>query len=218
MNRLRVLIGDDHVLLLNGTKALLETEYDVVGTVTDGRQLVDAALRLRPDVVVLDVSMPHLNGLEAAKRIHAELPSAKLVFLSMHTNPVYLRKAVESGARAYVLKTGAAEELSIAIRHALNGDLYFSPGFGSDVIENIWTRNGEPSRQADDLTGRQREILQLIAEGLQGKEVAAILNISVKTVDFHRARIMARLGARSIAEMVRIGVEQGIIPAATVEI
>jgi len=215
MQRLRILLGDDHVLTLNGIKALLQARFDVVGTAAEGRHLVKLALSLKPDLVVQDVSMPQLNGLEAAKQIRAALPSAQIIFLTMHTNPLYLRKALEIGACGYVLKAGAAEELLDAIDQVLKGGRYISPGFGHDVAESLWNRTGSLAREQPGLTSRQREILQLIAEGRMSKEIAHLLDISIKTVDFHRARIMTRLGAHSIAELVRIAVEQGLLPAST---
>ena len=207
-----VLIGDDHALILSGIQALLEKHYRVAGTARDGRQLVEAAKQLHPDVVILDLSMPELNGIEAAKQIHAALPAAKLIFLSMHANPAYLRKALEAGANGYVLKTGMMEELLDAIESALQGRTYFSPGFGQELIASLLDRSGRPARPAEDLTGRQLEILQLVAEGRLSKEIAHRLGISVKTVEFHRGRIMAKLGAHSMAEMVRLAVERGLIP------
>lgn len=213
MKKLRILLGDDHPLVLNGIKALLEPHHEVVDCVPDGRQLVEAALRLQPDFVILDISMPLLNGLEAARQIGAALPATRLIFLSMHANPMYLRKAMELGARGYVLKAGVVEELLDAIRAVRNGKVYVSPGFGQDVIDGLWNRSGGITRQAEELTDRQREILQLIAEGRLSKEIADTLGISIKTVDFHRARIMARLGAHTAAELVRLAVERGLIPA-----
>lgn len=207
---MRILIADDHALMLKGIRTLLEKQYEIVGTASDGRQLVEAALTLRPDLIILDVGMPQLHGFEAAKRIRASLPSTKLIFLSMHSSPMYLRKALEAGASAYVLKTGAVEELGSAIRNVMNGESYFSSGLGSRL--DLLTNSGKSSGRAGELTDRQMEILQLIAEGQPSKEIAHILNISTKTVDFHRARIMARMGVRSVAELVRAAVEEGFIP------
>lgn len=215
MKPLRVLLGDDHPLLLTGIKALLERHYDVVGAVSDGRQLVDAALRLKPDLIVLDVSMPQLNGFEAAKLIRRFSPEVKLIFLSMHTNPMYLRKALSAGAGAYVVKTGLAEEILEAIAQLLAGNVYVSPVFGHNVLNGFLSRSGKLSRENEGLTDRQREVLQLIAEGRLSKEIAHIVGISVKTVDFHRGRIMEKLGVHSIAELVRVAVEEGLIPSST---
>ena len=209
MSRLRILLADDHPLVLNGITALLEPYHDVVGTVPDGRQLVDAAHRLNPDLVILDISMPVLNGLEAALQIKDALPAVKLVFLSMHANPMYLHRALDAGASGYVLKSGVMDELLVALTEISNGGVFVSPGFGNEVVESLWSRSGKPAREGRELTVRQREILQLVAEGRLNKEIAHILGISIKTVDFHRSRIMARVGAHSAAELIRIAIERG---------
>lgn len=210
MSRTRIILADDHDLMLVGIRALLEPIHDVVGTACDGRSLVEMALRLKPDVVVLDISMPLLNGLEAAQQIKQALPSTKLIFLSMHGNPLYLRKALDAGASGYVLKSGAAEELLTAISEAERGGIFLTPGFGHEVMESLLTATGRASRPVG-LTHRQREILQLLAEGRPNKEIAHIIGISIKTVEFHRGRIMARLGAHSAAEVTRIAMQEGLI-------
>lgn len=211
MSRQRILLGDDHPLMLSGISSLLAQHYDIVGTSPDGHALVGAALELRPDIVVLDVSMPVLNGIDAAGRIRAALPDVLIVFLSMHANPMYLRKAFDAGASAYVLKTGAAEELLTALEQARRGRQYVSPEFGPDVADSL--RTGRPAKAAVTLTDRQRQILQLVAEGRQNKEIAEVLGVSVKTVEFHRGRLMARLNARSVAELTRYAVIEGLIDA-----
>jgi DNA-binding NarL/FixJ family response regulator len=213
MSRLRILLGDDHPLMLSGISALLAQQYEIVGTAPDGLALVGAALELRPDIVVLDVSMPILNGIDAAGRIRAVLPDALIVFLSMHANPMYLRKAFDAGANGYVLKTGAAEELLTALDQARRGRPYVSPDFGPDVAESLRTTGGRSARTSVSLTDRQRQILQLVAEGRQNKEIAEVLGVSVKTVEFHRGRLMARLNARSVAELTRYAVLEGLIDA-----
>lgn len=213
MSRQRILLGDDHPLMLSGISGLLAQHYDIVGTAPDGHALVGAAIALRPDIVVLDVSMPVLNGIDAAGRIRAALPEAIIVFLSMHANPMYLRKAFDAGASAYVLKTGAAEELLTALEQARRGRPYVSPEFGPDVLESLRSQAGRPARAAVALTDRQRQILQLVAEGRQNKEIAEVLGVSVKTVEFHRGRLMARLNARSVAELTRYAVLEGLIDA-----
>jgi DNA-binding NarL/FixJ family response regulator len=213
---LRILLGDDHVLMLGGIRSLLEPQFQVSGSATDGRQLVDEALRLQPDLVVLDVSMPRLNGFEAAAQIKVALPQTRLIFLSMHSNPMYLRKAQETGADAYVLKTGMANELLEAIRLvAYEGKRYVSPGFHKEVTAQFLNPSLATTREEEGLTARQREILQLVAEGRLNKEIAHELGISIKTVDFHKSRLMAKLGAHSTGDLVRIAVEQGFIPAST---
>jgi DNA-binding NarL/FixJ family response regulator len=210
LKRVRILLADDHSLILQGIRRLLETEYDVAGWLTNGREIVDAAARLNPDVVVLDVSMPILNGIDAGREIKKANPATKLVFLSMHANAIYLRKALEAGASAYVLKSGASEELLEAIEAARRGDTYVSPGFGRDVIESIRHSPRVPTRAVLDLTGRQRQILQLIAEGKQNKEIAEILCVSIKTIEFHRSRLMAKLGAHTVVELTRFAIQEGL--------
>ncbi len=208
----RVLLGDDHALILDGIRAVLQPEFEVVGQAQDGRALVEAAERLKPDVVILDISMPLLNGFEAARQIHETLPAAKLIFLSQHLNPAYLRQALKLGASGYVLKAGATGELHHAIGMALRGKTYITPAFGQDVIDNLWSRSGEINRESAELTDRQREILQLIIDGKANKEIADILHVSVKTVEFHRARLMTKLGVRSVAELTKVALQQGLIP------
>ena len=211
MKKLRILLGDDHPLVLNGIKALLEPHYDVVGCVSDGRQLVESATTSQPDLVVADVSMPQMNGLDAAKQIRTLAPETKVVFVSMHADPMYLRRALQVGASGYVLKAGVIEELLDAIHEVTKGRVYVSPGFGVDITSNIAVLADSNSRTADELTDRQREILQLIADGRLSKEIADILGISIKTVDFHRGRIMSRVGAHTVAELMRLAVERGLI-------
>ncbi len=212
----RVLLGDDHPLILNGIRTLLAARYQIVGTAQDGRAIVAAAERLRPDIVVLDVSMPLLNGIDAARQIRHAHPEMIVVFLSMHASPMYLRRALDTGAVGYVLKTGASEELLFALDHGRRGRVYISPEFGLDVIESVRTAAGRPTKSNTALTDRQRQILQLVAEGRQNKEMAEVLGVSVKTVEFHRGRLMAKLNARSVAELTRYAVQEGLIdPAAS---
>lgn len=214
MKPLRILLGDDHALLLAGIKGLLHGRHNVVGTAENGRTLVEAALHLEPDVVVLDISMPLWNGIDAGREIRAALPAAKLVFLSMHSNAIFLRKALAIGASAFVLKSGAAEELLLAIDCVRRGQTYFSPCFGSDVLDSITTPPpGKSIRGTPQLTSRQREILQLIAEGRQSKEIAAHTGLSLKTIEFHRGRILAKTGARSVADLTRFAIQEGLIGA-----
>jgi DNA-binding NarL/FixJ family response regulator len=210
--KVRVLLGDDHAFILDGVRAALQPHFEIVGQVTDGKALVAAAERLKPDVVVLDISMPLLNGFESARQIKKALPSTKLIFLSQHLNPAYLKQALKLGASGYVLKSGATEELQRAMATVLRGQTYITPNFGDDVIARLWDRSGEVSNESEELTGRQREILQLIIEGRANKEIADILHLSIKTIEFHRARIMAKLGARTVADLTRIALQQGLIP------
>ncbi|HYA24027.1 MAG TPA: response regulator transcription factor [Terriglobales bacterium] len=211
--KIKVLLGDDHVLILDGLQSALQGQYEVVGVAKDGRMLVTEAERLKPDLVVIDISMPLLNGFEAAKQIKKSLPHTKLIFLSQHLNPAYLKHALRLGASGYVLKSGATEELQQAIGMAMRGKTYITPAFGEDVIARLWNREGELSEEPEGLTDRQREILQLIIEGRGNKEIADIIHVSVKTVEFHRARIMAKLGVKSVAELTKVALQQGLIPS-----
>jgi len=211
MKPIRVLLGDDHALILDGIRASLQLQFEVVGQATDGKALVAAAERLRPDVVILDISMPLLNGFEAARQIREILPAAKMIFLSQHLNPAYLKHALRVGATGYVLKSGATEELQKAIHTVLRGKTYITPSFGEDVIARLWNRSGEVNEESEELTTRQREILQLIVEGRSSKEMADILHVSIKTIEFHRARIMNKLGVRTVAELTKVALQQGLI-------
>lgn len=209
--RTRVLLGDDHALILDGIRAALQPHYDVVGQAQDGKALVEAAEKLKPDLVILDIGMPVLNGFESAKQIKEALPATKLIFLSQHLNPAYLKHALKLGASGYVLKSGATEELQQAINAALRGKTFITSAFGEDEIANLRNRSGELSGTADDLTERQREILQLIIRGKVNKEIADILHVSVKTVEFHRARLMTKLGVKTVAELTKVAIQQGFI-------
>lgn len=211
IKRTRVLLGDDHALILDGIRASLQVQFDIVGQATDGKALVQSAERLRPDLVILDISMPLLNGFESARQIREILPSTKLIFLSQHLNPAYLKHALRVGATGYVLKAGATEELQEAIHTVLRGKTYITPSFGEDVIARLWNRSGGINEESEDLTDRQREILQLIVEGRSSKEMADLLHVSIKTIEFHRARIMNKLGVRTVAELTKVALQQGLI-------
>jgi DNA-binding NarL/FixJ family response regulator len=209
MKRARILLADDHALTLEGIRAVLEPHHEIVGMVMDGRALLDAALRLQPDLVVLDITMPLLNGIDAAVKIKKSLPGLKLLFVTMHINPSYLEAALNAGATGYVLKSAAREELLNAIKSVLNGHIYVTPSLSSEHLE----RFTDPSRAAATLrlSTREREILQLIAEGRAGKEIAFVLSISVKTVAFHRENIKRKLGLGSTAELTKHAIEQGLV-------
>jgi DNA-binding NarL/FixJ family response regulator len=212
MKKTRVLIADDHSLILSGLRKLVEDECDVVGTVEDGRALVEAAQKLRPDVILLDISMPLLNGLEAARQLRGLVPESKLIFLTMHASPTYAAEAFQAGASGYLLKRSAASELSLAIRSVLNGQQYLTPSLTKDVLASFLKpssgERGKPDFKA--LTPRQREILQLVAEGRGTKAIAAILNVSVKTVEFHKTRIMKQLDIHTTADLTKYAVTHGI--------
>lgn len=211
MRRTRILLADDHSLVLRGIAKLLEEKFEVVGLAENGRALVEAALRLHPEVMVLDISMPILNGIDALHEVRRQLPVIKAVILTMHNNPIYLRKALNAGASGYVLKSSAAEELLKAIETVLKGGLYITPQFGEGVLTEALAGRNEHSRSSVELTGRQRQILQLVAEGRQNKEIAEILHVSVKTIEFHRSRLMAKLNVRSVAELTAIAIREGLM-------
>jgi DNA-binding NarL/FixJ family response regulator len=211
MSRPRILIADDHQILAEGLRGLLEPEFEVVGVVADGRELVAAARKLRPDVIVADVTMPSLNGIEAAAQLHDMGVKAKVVFLTMHRDVAYARRALEAGAAGFVLKHSAASELVTAVREALRGQTYVTPMIAGELLQSY--REGDSVRRdsVQRLTARQREVLQLFAEGRSAKEVAAVLKIATRTAEFHKARIMEALGLQTTAELVQYAIRNGII-------
>lgn len=211
MKRTRIVLADDHTLILEGFRSLLEPQCELVGMARDGRSLVELALRLRPEVVVLDISMPLLNGIDAARQIKKVLPRTKILFLTMHANPAYLREALSAGASGYLLKTSAAEELATAVERVARGGTYFSAGIGGEVAEGAGARPHDISKVRPELTARQREILQLVAEGRTAKQIAEILSISVKTVAFHKYKIMNKLGLRTTAELTKYAIQEGLV-------
>ena len=210
MKRPRILLADDHTLILTGIRALLEDRYEMAGLCEDGRAVVEEALRLRPDLVILDVTMPLLNGIEAARQIKKAWPEAKLLFLTMHSDPFYVREALHAGAQGYLLKSSAGEELDVAIRSVLSGNMYLTEAIPTQVRDTLATPSGRLSR-ATSLTDRQKEVLQLLAEGRSNKEIAAVLGVSVKTVEFHRGQIMRVLGVHTTAELTRFAVRLGLV-------
>lgn len=207
----RLLLADDHALMLEGLLRLLSGEFEIVGKVTDGRAAVEEAKRLNPDVVVLDVSMPELNGIEAARQLNAILPSAKIVFVTQQLDPAYVHAAFAAGAMGYVAKQSAARELVEAIRMALNNRYYVTPLVRQTGAEDNSANTNPAELFGAELTPRQREVLQLVAEGKSTREISTALNITVKTVEFHRNNLMDELGVRSIAELTRYAVSRGIV-------
>jgi DNA-binding NarL/FixJ family response regulator len=205
--RPRILLADDHVLLLDAFRALLEPEFEVVGTATDGRSLIEEANRLKPDVVVIDVGMPLLNGLDAGRQIKAQQRSIKLIFLTMNPEPDLASEALRLGASGYVLKSSAAGELKQAIHEALRGRSYITPLITQDVVGLLLEHRDRPV----ELTARQREVLQLLAEGRSMKEAAAILSVTPRTVAFHKYRMMEQLHLKTSAELVQYAVKHGIV-------
>ncbi|MBH0189461.1 MAG: response regulator transcription factor [Nitrospira sp.] len=213
MMRPRILIADDHSLVLAGLLKLVEAEGVVVGTVEDGRALVEEAQKLRPDVILLDISMPLLNGLDAARQLTKLVPDSKLIFLTMHATPTYATEAFKAGASGYLLKRSAASELKQAIHAVLRGQHYMTPLITKDVLAATLHPPDALLRQqpVTALTPRQREVLQLIAEGKGTKDIATLLNISVKTVEFHKSRIMDELDLHSTAELTKYAVAEGLV-------
>ncbi len=209
MKRAQILLADDHALTLTGMRAVLEPHYEIVGTVGDGHALVDAALRLRPQVIIMDIAMPVLNGIDAAVQVKKHLPAVKLLFVTMHDSPAYLVSALQAGASGYVLKSAASEELLEAIDSALNGRTYVSSRLSKESLAHF--RDSSRAVTALHLSPREREVLQLIAEGRTEKEIAFLLKISIKTVGFHRENIKRKLGLRTTAELTRYAIEQGLI-------
>ena len=207
MTRPRILMADDHLMLLEAFKALLEPDFDVVGTVTDGRALLEEFSRLHPDVVLLDVAMPLLNGLDAGRQLKAQRRSVKLIYLTMNPDPDLAGEALRLGASGYVLKSSAAQELKQAIQEALRGRSYITPLITRDVVGSLIQQR----TSRNELTTRQREVLQLLAEGKSMKEVGAILNLTPRTVAFHKYRMMEQLRLKSSAELVRFAVQQGVV-------
>jgi DNA-binding NarL/FixJ family response regulator len=206
----RVLIADDHTLVMDGLRRILEPECEVVGAVEDGRSLLAAAEQLKPDIILLDISMPLLNGVDAARRLRDTAPSAKVIFVTMHADATYVTGAFRAGASGYVLKRCASMELLNAVHEVLKGRTYVTPLIRKDILGQLpgWPLgSGETS---GELTDRQREVVQLVAEGHPVKEIAAILNISQKTVAFHKSNVMRRLGIRSTAELTKYALEHGI--------
>ncbi len=210
MSKPRVLLADDHALVLEGFKKLLEEHCQVVGSVEDGRALLDAAARLKPDIVVLDISMPKLNGLDAARRLRKMVPRPRLIFVTVHADQDYVTQAFKAGASAYLLKRSAGSELVQAIEAVQNDNYYITSLIAKDLIQAaIADTTPDPAGQ-DRLPMRQREILQLVAEGLTLKEIASTLGLSPKTVEYHKAKLMEQLGLHTTAELTKYALAHGL--------
>lgn len=208
MTKPHVLLADEHRLFLEGVRGLLQPHFDVVGIASDGWELIEAAKRLNPAVIVLDIPMPSLNGIAAARHLRAASSQVKLVFLTAHAEAAYVARAVEAGASAYVLKQSAPAELLTAIRVALEGGTYIIPGFADSLGPR--RQGAASSAGAGELTSRQRQVLQLVATGHSAKQIATLLNISRRTAEFHKARLMQILGARSTTELIKYALNTGI--------
>ena len=210
MKRIRILLADDHAVVRQGFRMILaaQTDLEIVGEAGNGREAVQLASTLRPDVVVMDVTMPELNGIEATRRMTADNPHIRVVALSMHKDSVYVREILRAGARGYLLKDSVADDLVAAVRAVANGEGSLSPGVSNAVLDDYRRHVTSP---IDMLSSREREVLQMLAEGKTNKEIAVTLNLSVYTVDAHRGRIMEKLNVHSINELVRFAVRNGLI-------
>jgi len=211
-NRPRLLIADDHTLLAEACKDLLQPEFEIVGIVNNGRELLRMAAELKPDVVIVDVAMPQLNGLDAGEQIKRLTPSVKVIFLTMNLDPEVAAEAFRRGASGYVVKNSAAEELLSAIRRVLKGESYLSPFITKDTVNFLMLsrKTYEPEKH---ITARQKEVLQLLAEGLSMKEIANVLNLKAGTVAFHKYRIMEALGTKTNAELIQYAIKRHMIPS-----
>ncbi|MCC7176349.1 MAG: response regulator transcription factor [Bryobacterales bacterium] len=208
--KIRVLLADDHVLVRRGFLMILNTEPDmeVVGEAANGREAVELAIKLRPEVVVMDVAMPELNGIEATRRLSEQAPMTRILALSMHKDSAYVREILRAGARGYLLKDAFDRDLVAAVRAVASGEGYLSPAVSEAVLSDYRKHVSAP---LELLTGREREILQSLAEGKTNKEIASALNLSIYTVDSHRGHIMEKLNLHSIGELVRFALRNGLI-------
>lgn len=202
--RPRVLLADDHTLVLEGLSKLLQREFDLVGTASSGPEAVEMATNLQPDVVLMDISLPGMSGIDATRELHDRAPKVKVVALTMHNSPTYLRESMKAGMSGYVLKQSAASELSAAVQTVMRNERYVTP-----AMAETGSRNGSDGDGL--LTSRQRQVLKLIAEGCIAKEIAARLGISVRTAEFHRVSIMQKLNLHTTAQLTRFALENGII-------
>jgi DNA-binding NarL/FixJ family response regulator len=206
MNRTTVLLADDHVMLMDGLVHFVRREFDIIGVARDGRAMVEMAKQYHPDVIVTDISMPHLNGLDAARILKKEANSAKLLFLSMHADLSLVEEAFRAGASGYVLKLCGADEFMKAIQCVAKGSTYITPLLAGDLISTLLTTGPTETSRDATLTLRQREVLQLLAEGKTMKEVAALLGISTRTAESHKYEIMRQLGVQTTAALIRYAV------------
>ena len=207
----KVVLADDHTIVTEGLKALLEPEFQIVAKVDNGRAAIKAVRNFNPDVIILDISMPLLNGIDTAREIRKFDPKIKIVFLTMHTELAYVQEAFDAGASGYVIKHSASIDLQLAIRRALLGRTYITPGVAENGVDALLRGSRRARKPSAQLTSRQREVLQLLAEGRSAKEAAAILNLSSRTVEFHKYRIMQQLGLRTTAQLTQFAIKHKII-------
>ncbi|MDO9117470.1 MAG: response regulator transcription factor [Nitrospira sp.] len=207
MKKPTVILADDHTLVLEGFRRLLETHCELLATVGDGQALLKAAAQHRPDIVILDISMPVMNGIEAARTLKSKFPSMRLVFVTMHADPAYVRAAFQAGACGYLLKQSLGAELTQALHTVLRGQSYVTPLIAKDVVDGALSHDQPP---LVELTARQQEVLQLIVDGHSAKDVATKLNISHRTVEFHKAQLMQQLDLHSTVELIKFALTNGL--------
>ncbi|HZC81147.1 MAG TPA: response regulator transcription factor [Nitrospiraceae bacterium] len=211
MSRPRILLGDDHTLVLDGFRKLLEDQCEIVGVAEDGRTLLRMAQELEPDIVTLDISMPQHNGVDAARKLKKVLPRTHLIFVTMHDDPAYVNEAFKAGASGYLLKRSAGSELRQAIQSVMDGQCYVTPLVAKGLVQSVISRGRPPVLQDKSLTARQREVLQLVAEGMTVKQIASTLNLSPKTVEFHKSQIMTQLDLHTTAELTKYALVHGLL-------
>ena len=211
MSRPRVLLVDDHTMVLDGFRKLLEDRCEIVGVAEDGRTLLRMAQELQPEIVTLDISMPQLNGVDAARKLKKILPRTKLIFVTMHADPAYVNEAFKAGASGYLLKRSAGSELLQAIQSVMDGQCYVTPLVAKGLVQSVIS-GGKPVVLRDkSLTERQREVLQLVAEGMTVKQIASALDLSPKTVEFHKSQIMTQLDLHTTAELTKYALVHGLL-------
>lgn len=208
MKKPTVILADDHTLVLEGFRRLLETHCELLATAGDGQALLQAVAQHRPDIVILDISMPVMNGIEAARALKSKHPALKLVFVTMHADPAYIRAAFQAGASGYILKQSLGDELPQALHTVLQGQIYVTPLIAKDVVDGLLHSDARP---LVELTARQQEVLQLIVDGLSAKDIAAKLSISHRTVEFHKAQLMQQLDLHSTVELIKFALTNGLV-------
>ena len=207
MKKPTVILADDHTLVLEGFRRLLEAQCELLATVGDGQALLKAVAQQHPDIVILDISMPVMNGIEAARALKSQFPSVKLLFVTMHADPAYIRAAFQAGASGYILKQSLGDELTQALHAVLRGHTYVTPLIAKEVVDGMLNGNSQPLAE---LTARQQEVLQLIVDGFSAKDIAGKLNISHRTVEFHKAQLMQQLNLHSTVELIKFALANGL--------
>jgi DNA-binding NarL/FixJ family response regulator len=211
VSRVRVLLADDHRILAEGLRSLLVPEFDLIGVVEDGRAMVEAAKALKPDVIIADISMPQLNGIEALEEVRKFNPNVRVIFLTMHRDVVYARRALEAGAVGFVVKHAALDELVLAVRAAAQGRIFVTPALAGEVLRGMKQDPLETADPVASLTLRQREVLRLLVDGLTTKEIGSKLHISARTVEDHKYRMLECLGVKGNAELIHFAIKHGIV-------